>query len=138
MPILVSSSVQDTAASDLVDNLNGNLGSIGVLEFFDGILPASCADPDDGNMLCSCALSNPALNAASGNNFTLNTVSTGTVVADGTVTYWRMKSGGGTVHCQGSAGTGVLDNIVFNNDSWTIGNSVDVDTFDVTLVVGGP
>jgi len=137
MPILVSDNVQNISASDLRTCLNGQLGIAGVVHFFDGILPSGPADPDDGTELVTCAMASTPFLYFSGNAFEADTIAPGTVFADGTLAYWRMKDSLGNVVAQGSCGTSGLSDIVFDNDAVLIGDTVTVTDFSATLVIGG-
>jgi len=138
MPISIASSLNDTVTTNLVSAFNANIGASGEMEFYDGILPATCEDPDDGTLLATLSLDTTPFNAPSGNFFDMGTIIPSTVVADGTITYFRVKSGGGTVYLQGDAGTDPLRNIVFDNENVLIGDTVSVTSFEVTLTTGGP
>lgn len=138
MPITVATSINDTNTTNFVSVMNSNLGGSAEIHFFDGILPGACEDADDGTLLASLAMSASPFASPSGNAFSANAITPNTVVADGTITYFRMKTGGGTCLLQGSAGTDSLRNIVFDNEDVLIGDTVSVTSFDVLLITGGP
>lgn len=138
MPISIKSSLNDTVATNFVSAFNSNAGVSATIDFFDGILPAVCEDPDDGTLLVTLTPSASVFASPAGNSFTMNSVTPGTVVADGTLTYWRLKDGSANVLLQGDCGTDPLRNIVFDNEDVLIGDTVSITSFDVLIQTGGP
>jgi hypothetical protein len=136
MPVLVNDTIQTGAATDLPITLNGQLTATSRIDFFDGILPTGPSDPDDGTLLCQCSMSSSAFVHGTGNEFHLNPVSEGTVIADGTLSYWRMKNSADTVVVQGDCGIDPLNDIVFDNADVLIDDVVNVTSFVALLVIG--
>jgi len=137
MPITVRDGLQNAAAVFLTGEMNSNLGSSSRIDFFDGILPTSWSDPDDGTLLCSCDMDSTPFVGITANQFQLNPVSEATVIADGTLSYWRMKSGTDAVVVQGDCGIDPLNDIVFDNADVLIDDVVNVTSFVVVLAIGG-
>jgi hypothetical protein len=137
MAMEFSDAVRDATTQDLVDNLNSELGISGAVQFFDGFIPAQCSDPDAGTQLVALALNATPFANAVGNVFSLNTTTPAAAFANGNFVYFRMKNGGGGVVCQGNCGIGGTENIVFNVASVTIGDTVTIDSLDVTTLVTG-
>lgn len=101
------------------------LGTTGVIEFRTGT-PPSVEDADSGTLVATCALSDPAISIPTGNVMTFNTIAPDTDTVAGTVTYARIKSGGGTLVGQLTCGT-TTEEIVFDDDVFA-----DHDTLTVT------
>jgi len=137
MPITVRLSVEEGTAFDLPITLSGQLTSTSRIDFFDGILPTGATDPDDGTLLCQCSMSSTAFHHTTSNQFELNPVSEGTVIADGTLSYWRMKNASDQVIVQGDCGIDPLNDIVFDNADVLIDDVVNVTSFVVVLGIGG-
>jgi len=136
MSMQFSSALQDTVTTNLVSALNGELGATANIHFFDGVQPAACSDADDGTELVLCQMDPTPFAAASGNVFSANTIAPGTVIADGDLLYFRMKDAGLDVIAQGSCGI-AAENIVFDDGDVTIGDTVTVTAFDVTVLLVG-
>jgi hypothetical protein len=121
LPIGEFMQLSDAVTADAQDaygtSFNTVMTPVCVLEFFDGTLPADTTDPDDGTMVVSCDLSDPPGTMTTALQYTFDAISVGTAVANGTVSYWRLKDSGGTVHMQGTVGlTGTdieLDDVDF-------------------------
>lgn len=94
--------------------VNTICGSAAVLQGWTGTPPADITDPDDGSQIINIALNNPAFGTVSSMTQNLNGSTDDTDTEAGTVTYWRLKTSGGTTVFQWTEGDGFLtDDPVF-------------------------
>jgi hypothetical protein len=132
--MITAVATQDTIYGDAIDDIATDIGVGGVLEFWDGTIPATCEDPDTGTMVVSCALASPAIIIATGLTATMGSIGVGTAVAAGTVVYARAKDSGGTCILQFTCGTG-SEEIVFNTNVFAVSDTCTVGTITVTGVI---
>jgi len=136
MVVQFNAGSNDTVAQNVANVLNAQVGSSGVIVFFDGTQPAATTDADDGTELASCALSATPFVYDSGGDFHADTISDGTVVADGTALYWRVKTGGGTVVFQGACNITAAE-IIFNTIDWLTSETVSITSFTFLSILAG-
>jgi len=117
-----SDSLEDTMAGGIVAALNNNLGTASELKFYDGTLPAATTDPDDGTLLVTLPMVATPFSWGDDPDRMICDISTAgaTVIANGTVQYWRLKNDLGVTVMQGTAGSSG-EEINFNNAAWTVG-----------------
>jgi len=108
--MLLAQNVADNACNQFGDSWNVfMIGAPSVLQFFEGTMPADTTDPDDGTMVVECSTSDPPGVMSNPHTYTFDTISPGVAVAAGTVSYWRLKNGIGTVIMQGDVSTSGAD-----------------------------
>jgi len=119
-----------------VDLVNSSLGSAAVIDFFDGTLPGACEDPDDGTLIGELFFNNPPFQDPVAGISDANSIADETVVAAGTILYFRFKASGGTVVCQGTCSdTGGTD-FVFDENTFGLGEEIHVDSLQLAIGVG--
>jgi hypothetical protein len=103
------------AVADLLDG--------GTLEIWSGAIPSTLGDTPAGTLLAELTL--PATFAAtvSAGVLTSDTIADGTVLADGTPTFLRLKTSGDALIAEGDAGASGL---IFDVTDWTTGGTVSV------------
>jgi len=114
------------------NKLNEHASATNKLQFFDGALPAACEDADDGTMIVQCDCSNPPGSMSSNDEYTFSAISQGTAVANGTITYWRLKNGSNVVIMQGDVGTSGTD-IVVSDVDFAVDDTLDISDIVITL-----
>jgi len=136
MVVRFATDVRDGAAVDLRAALNAALGSAATIDFFDGTAPVTCEAADAGTLLCSMPLDDPVFDTVIVSTFNMNAIAPGTVSTGGTATYWRMKDSGGTCFIQGLCSDSAFESILFNETTWSMGQSIAIDflIFNLTLV----
>ncbi len=137
MPILMSDGFTNYMANQMVTALALSVDTGSTLNFFDGILPSGPSDPDDGTLLCSIDLDSSSWVYDSANQFHWESIAEGTVIADGSLSYWRLKQSSDVVLMQGDCGISGLNDIVFDNADVLIDDVVNVTSFVVVLGIGG-
>ena len=75
---------------DLATRINTQIGSAGVIRFYDGTPPANVNLSPTGSTIVDCALSASALITPTTPDLTFDTITDGTAGAPGTVTYARI------------------------------------------------
>jgi hypothetical protein len=115
-----------------LDAITSAIGTSGLLRFYDGTAPANVGTALSGNtLLATLPLSATAAPAASSGLLTFNAITSGTGLANGTGTFWRLLTSGGTAVAQGNLGTSGSD-INLNSTGVTIGVAVSVSSLTVT------
>lgn len=137
MTMNFSVATRDDITSDLRDRLNAALGSGANLHFFDGVKPADCETADDGVELIAMPCSATVFNTVVANQFTANAITMQAPIADGTATYWRLKSAGLSVVCQGLCADTPPSEIIFNTVAWVTSMVIAIDFLDFTLYLEG-
>jgi len=119
-----------------LDAMTATIGTSGVLQVFEGTLPATCELADAGTLLSTHALANPAFGGAvdGTDRATATAGSIGDDVsadATGTAQYFRMKtSAGGAVQFQGPVTiTGSGGDLTFDTVNFTAGGLVTITSF---------
>lgn len=135
--MLVRNVDSQSAIDGYVALLNSTIGGLGVLQMWDGSPPANCGAADAGTMIVESALSGTPIDAAVANVAAFGAIANGTAVANGTVQYWRIKNNGGTCVLQGSVGTGA-EEIVLDNATFVIGDTLVMDSFSLTFSINAP
>jgi len=139
MTMEFSDTMRDQITSDLVTAWNAELGGSASIFLFDGFKPALCSDPDDGTILAIVGMNGTPFATPSANVFNANSMSAGTGLAAGNMSYFRMKDGSTNVVAQGTVSSSAGANIVFNTVVVAVSDNVEIDSFTATvLLVGGP
>jgi len=139
MAMQFSEGRRDQITSDLQAAWNAALGGSANMLLFDGFQPTECADADNGTLLAVIGMNGTPFATPSANVFVANSMSPGTGLDDGNITYFRMKDGSANVISQGNCADTAGANIVFNTVVVATSDDVSVDSFEVTvLLVGGP
>jgi len=94
--MIIATAYRDGVRDEIVNMLNAALGSGAVLECRDGSTPATCEDSDTGNLIVSCNMDATPFALPVSNIAVANPITNGIAVEDGTVTYVRAKTSGGT------------------------------------------
>lgn len=138
MPIKVANDIFEEMVDDLNAELNAGIGASGVIEFWEGSLPANCEAGEGGGdtLLATLTCPNPAFGAPSANVFQLSSVTPGSVSVTGTVGYWRIKDGSNVCKMQGDAGT-ISADMNFNSINWTASETLAVDFLILTCTFAG-
>lgn len=105
------------------------IGTDAVMKLFSGAEPANCAAADPAGLLATITLPTDWMQAASGGAKAKSVAAwTGTASAAGTVASWRIYDSSGLI-------CGIQGNVadmIFDNTSLAIGQSVTVSPFTVT------
>lgn len=128
----ITALTRSAAADAIVDRLD--TGGAGTIKIYTGT-QAATADTALGaqTLLVTITLSATAFGSASSGVATLaGTPLSGTAVASGTATWFRMANGAGTTVMDGSVGTSTSDLIV-NTTTIASGNTVTVSSGTVTM-----
>jgi len=130
--------LRDDMATEFVALLNAGLGSAGELHIFDGTLPDDTEDADAGTLLVVLTLSSTAVSGPFGGTFIgFNTITAGTVVANGTAGYFRFKDSGGTTWLQGTcAEVPAAGDLLFSDATFAISESVGITFFTIDFSMG--
>lgn len=117
-----------------LDTFESIIGTGALLEFFTGAPPATCATADSGTLLCTLTLPSDWMNAASGGTKTKLGTWSGTVGANGTAGYFRVKDSAGVVcGAQGTVtATGGGGDLTLDNNVLATGQAVTMNTFTLT------
>jgi len=116
-----------TLRNNQTSQIQTTVGSAGHLKIFSGAEPASCAAADPSGLLADITLPSTFLTSAAG----VTTIAGSWTVAAsaaGTAVSWRMYDGSAVCHLQGN----VTTDLVLNNTSIAIGQTVTVTSFTVT------
>lgn len=114
-----------------LDQIETQTGTGPNLLLFSGAVPANCAAADPAGVLATLALPSDWMNAATGGTKTLAGTWTGAAAAAGTAISFRIKSGGGACHIQGTAGTTGTD-LILDNNVLAVGQTINVTVFTFT------
>lgn len=128
----ITNATRSAACDAIVDRLD--TGGAGTIKLYTGT-QAATADTAIGSqtLLVTINLSATAFGAASNGVATLaGTPLSGTAVASGTATWFRMANGAGTTIMDGTVGTATSDLIV-NTTTINSGNTVTVSSGTVTM-----
>ena len=111
-----------------------NTGGAGSIQIRTGAQPTNVDDAAVGTLLATLALSNPAFGATNATTgvATANAVTSATAVASGTAGHFRALNGAGSIHSDGSCGTGTGD-MAFNNAVIVSGGTVAVSSWTITF-----
>jgi len=124
-----------SATRAMLDAANA-LGNSGTLVFYSGAVPGT-ADAAAGPVLGSLTMSATAFNAATGTTTASATLAgvpkTVAASGDGTPTYARLLSSGGTPVEQYTVGGG--QEITFDSYTWVTGGTINLTSLTVTLPV---
>ena len=115
-------------------------GTAAVIEVFSGSVPADADATNAGTLLarmtCSATAFSGVADANPGARATFAAVTSGTAVATGTATFFRiLTQAGGTVCYQGTVGTATSD-MILNTVAVTTGSTVSVTSGTITLPEG--
>jgi hypothetical protein len=117
----------------ILDEIENYIGLLPLIRFFTGAMPADCATADAGTKLAEFALPADWMNDAATGSKTLKGTWQGTAIATGTVGYFRIYLGDGSVcHIQGTitlAGDG--GDMIFDSLTITTGQTVTVASFQL-------
>ena len=116
-----------TLRNNQVSQIQQTIGASGVLKVFSGAEPSNCAAADPAGLLGTITLPAVFLTSSNGVTTLAGTWSTAATAA-GTAACFRMYDGAGVCHVQGNTTT----DLVLNNTSVTIGQTVSVTSFSVT------
>jgi hypothetical protein len=116
-----------TLRNNQVSQLQTTIGASGLLKIFSGAVPANCGAADPSGLLATITLP-AAFLTSSGGVTTLAGVWSVAAAAAGTAASFRMYDGSTVCHAQGN----VTTDLVLNNTSIAIGQTVSVTTFAVT------
>lgn len=95
----------DAVANARLDAFETTVGTSAKLEIFSGTKPANCAAADAGTKLCSMSLPSDWMANASARSKAKTGTWSGTGIANGYATYFRIKDSAGSVcHAQGDIG----------------------------------
>lgn len=115
-----------------LDAITTAIGTSGLLKIYDGTQPAT---PDTAItsqvLLATLACSSTFAPGASGGVLTANAIFAGTAVANGTASWYRLTTSGGTAKHDGTIGTSGTDGII-NNTTITSGQSVSCTSLTIT------
>lgn len=128
----ITNAMRSAACNAIVDSLD--TGGAGTIKLYTGT-QAATADTAVGaqTLLVTITLSATAYGSASNGVATLaGTPLSGTAVASGTATWFRMANGSGTTIMDGSVGTSSADLIV-NTTTIASGNTVTVNSGTATM-----
>jgi hypothetical protein len=130
-----SAAARDDALDAAVDHLD--LGGAGELRIYNAAQTGSPEGSPSGTLLVTLALSNPAFGSASAGVATASAITDGTVAAAGTALGYVMFNGSGTGVFSGSvSATGGGGSLVFDTNVFTVGGTVSVTSFTMTLGEG--
>lgn len=116
-------------------------GTAAVIEIYNGTAPADADASEANTLLASLTMSATSFPTSTDANpgalLTANAItSDSSADATGTATHFRVKTQtGGTVTCQGSAGTSSAD-LILNTTAITSGSTVSITSFTITLPEG--
>jgi hypothetical protein len=125
-----------TAAIAGLDAMTALLDPSGVLEIWEGTIPANCETAEGGTLLATNALTATAFGAAAdGTNRATATAAhiSDDVLVDntGTAQFFRFKTSGGTCHFQGAVGQapGAGEDLLFDNTSFIANGTATITDF---------
>jgi hypothetical protein len=122
---------QTALRNALLDTIETDIGTSPILESFTGSEPAATTDADSGTKLYSITCpSDWAAAASGGSKAKSGTWQDASADASGTPGYFRLKTSGGTVKIQGSAGVSSGD--LSHDATVSLGGTVTVSTFTLT------
>lgn len=128
--ITINEALQNQQADAWSDSLD-----LGFIDLYDGTLPDP-ADPPDGNLLVSCALTADAYAAATGGAASANPTVSGTAVATGVATYAQQRNAANTewayAEVTNAAGAGPIKLTTDTLDTQI--NSGEVVTFSTSVI----
>lgn len=115
-----------------LDQIEVTTGTSAKLQLFTGTPPVNCAAADSGTMIAEILLPFDWMNSAANGQKTLSGTWNAAAVAAGVVGHFRLKTSDGTTcHMQGTAGMAAAD-MILDNSTVTIGQTVNVTTFNLT------
>lgn len=121
-----------TSNNNALDSRETSVGASPKLRFYSGAKPANCAAAAAGTLLCEQTLPADWMNAAAGTKTKLGTW-TGVAVAAGVIGHFRIyDNAGATCHIQGTASDSGTPDMVVDNATVAIGQTVIVNTFTLT------
>lgn len=127
--------IEESLCNDALDLIGPAIdagSSNGVIQIRSGSMPLLTSDPDAGSLLAELDMSEPSMLAAASKAVAADTISPGTVIADGTATHFRVKDSNGVVVLQGTVGTSAAD-MILNTTTFTSGGQCQINSFTLTL-----
>lgn len=115
-----------TLRNNQVSQIQTTVGGSGTLKIFSGAEPANCGAADPAGLLATINLPGTFLTSTGGVTTIAGTWSVAASGA-GTAASWRMYDGSAVCHVQGN-----MTDLVLNNTSIAIGQTVTVTSFTVT------
>ena len=110
-----------------------DIGASPILELWDGAVPATLAATPAGTKIVSMTLpASPFGTAATGSISKSGTWSGTAIASTAAVTFYRIKTSGGVVVEQGLIGESGSVQLIIDNDTINIGQTVTVSTFTRT------
>lgn len=106
-----------------------DLGANALLRIYDGTRPATGGAAT--NLLATLPLSDPAASAASGGVLAFSAISTSSVAASGTATWFRLVTSAGSFVADGNVGTSGSD-LNLNTLALQAGAQISVTSFVIT------
>ena len=116
-----------TLRNNQVSQIQATIGAAGHLKIFSGAVPANCGAADPAGLLADITLPATFLTSAAGVTTIAGTWSVA-ASATGIAASFRMYDGSAVCHVQGN----VTTDLVLNNTSITLGQTVTVTSFTVT------
>jgi len=111
-----------------------NTGGAGTIAIRTGTQPTNVGDADTGTLLGTLTFSATAFGNSSTGTATANAITSATAGNSGTAGHFRIKSGAGSIHSDGTCGQGTGD-LSFDNSTIVSGGSIAISSFSVTIPV---
>lgn len=128
--------ISATVRNNMLDEITGAQdagASAGKIYFYDGTKPSTGAAVTTQTLLATCTLSDPSAAAAAAGVLTYSSVTDGTIVADSTVTWFRIVDSDDTHVMDGTVGvTGSGADIEFGSTTWLTDGVASVTSLTLT------
>lgn len=132
MAFRLSTNTRNKACDAIVDEID--VGGAGTLAIRTGSQPTNVGDADTGTLLGTLTFSATAFGSSSSGTSTAASITSATAGNSGTAAHFRIKSGGGSIHSDGTCGQGTGD-LSFDNSTIVSGGTIACSSFTVTVPV---
>jgi hypothetical protein len=136
MAVRIATSARNAAADALVDLIDAGPAA-GYVEIRTGSQPATANTAASGTLLVTATLGDPAFGAAASGVATANAIGSATGVAAGTAGWFRTyDSTGAAVHDGSVTATGGGGDMTINTTTISVGLTVNITAYTVTMPAG--
>lgn len=129
----LSTAARNAACDAIVDLLD--VGGTGTIRIRTSTQPTNVGDADSGTLLGTLTFSATAFGASSTGTATAATITSDTSAdASGTATQFRIYTGGGSIHSDGTCGTSGAD-LNFDNNVIVAGGVIAITSLTITVPI---
>lgn len=133
MTYRLSTAARNSACDGLVDLIDA--GGAGTIRIRTSTQPTNVGDADTGTLLGTCTFNATAFGAAASGASTANAIVSDTNAdASGTAGHFRIYTGAGNIHSDGTCGQGSGD-LSFDNNVIVAGGTIAISSAQVTVPI---